>query len=225
MPTRAFIFDVDGTLIDTNPWHASAWHRAMLYGGHLVAMDQVMLQIGKGGDQLVPGLLGPEVERVEGDRLRERHTDEFLEIAARTRFRTFPGVERLLEALRGRWRIRTAVATSSKEEHFRALCQQSELDLPELVDEVVTGDSADRTKPHPDLVEAALERLKVAPGEAMLVGDTPYDGEAARRAGVPFVAVLCGGRLKEDLEAAGAMLVVRDPEAVLENLSRLLKAG
>jgi HAD superfamily hydrolase (TIGR01509 family) len=199
MATRAFIFDVDGTLLDTNPSHASAWHRALLYEGHPVSMDQVMLQIGKGGDQLVPALLGPEVERAQGDRLRERHSAEFKEIADRTRFRSFPGARELLEELRDRRRIRTAVATSSKEEQLRAMCRQSDLDVAALVDEVVTGDSVDRTKPKPDLIEATLERLKIPPAEAMLVGDTPYDGEAARRAGVPFVAVLCGGRSEDDL--------------------------
>jgi HAD superfamily hydrolase (TIGR01509 family) len=211
---QAIIFDVDGTLLDTNPIHASAWHRALLEAGHEVPIDRVMLEIGKGGDNLVPSLLGEEIEKRDGEQLRKAQSEAFMHAANRMKFRVFHGARELLADLHRRG-LKLAIATSSKRDHFQKLCAQAELPLDRLVDEVVTKADAQRSKPYPDLVCAAVERLGVAAAECLMIGDTPHDGEACRRAGVAFVAVLCGGRSRDDLTAAGARAVHRDPAELL----------
>ena len=149
MTVRGFIFDVDGTLIDTNSAHVEAWRRAFQRLGFDIPAKRIVPEIGKGGDKLVPSALGPGVEERDGEALRAAQKEEFLAIAGREHFRIFPGTERILAACRERG-IRTAVATSSDDKHLDATLASAGLDLRRLVDVVVTKSEDDASKPSRD---------------------------------------------------------------------------
>src|SRR5215217_2647914 len=117
MTVHAMIFDVDGTLVDTNPAHVEAWRRAFQRLGFEVPAERIVPEIGKGGDKLVPSVLGQEAEERHGEELRKRQKEEFLEIARQQHFRVFSGATEIFPALRER-SIRTALATSSDEKHL-----------------------------------------------------------------------------------------------------------
>ena len=221
MALDALIFDLDGTLIDTNPSHVEAWVSALAGLGYRVPPDRVGREIGKGGDKVVPSILGEEAERRDGERLRDGQRREFLRIARSRRLEVFPKVPELLRALAGRG-IRTALATSSNEDHLRGTLASAGIDLPALVDEVVTKDDADASKPAPDLVLAAAESLGLNPAQCAMVGDTVYDAEACVRAGVVCLGVLSGGSAESELLAAGARAVWRDTAHLLADLDEAL---
>ena len=146
MALHGMIFDVDGTLVDTNPAHVDAWRRAFKRLGYDVAARRIKVEIGKGGDLLVPSILGEEVERRHGDALRKAQKEEFLNIARRERFRVFPCVPELFQALRQRG-MRTALATSSNKKHLQAVCDSAATDLPGLADVLVTTEEAKPASP------------------------------------------------------------------------------
>lgn len=223
MALNGIIFDVDGTLLDTNGAHVEAWRRAFEQLGYQVAPDRIAVEIGKGGDLLVPAVLGREAEAKHGKDLRQACVEQFLAIARQKRFRVFPGVEELLKTVRKRG-LKSAVATSSKKEHLEAMLKSAGLDLKSLADEIVTADEATTSKPAPDLVVAAARKLGLTPLQCAMVGDTPYDAEACRRAGVACLALLCGGtgNTEEALRRAGAREVWRDARDLLDHLDRAL---
>lgn len=221
MKLKAFIFDVDGTLLNTNWAHVEAWRRAFAHFGYTVDPDRIALEIGKGGDKLVPDLVGEQAEREHGAALRKEQGAEFLRIAAQTRFAPFPGVEDLFHALHERG-LKTALATSAKREHFVAICKSAGLDLVVLADEVVTASDAEGTKPEPDIVLAAVDKLGLDPSVCAMVGDTPHDAEAARRGGVLFLGILGGAWTAGDLLQAGAAGVWRDPADLRDHLDQAL---
>jgi HAD superfamily hydrolase (TIGR01509 family) len=223
MTLRAIIFDIDGTLVDSNEAHVEAWLTAFRSLGHDVSHDRIREEIGKGGDKLVPSVLGEEADERDGDALRDRQSDAYLDIAKRTRIAPFPRAREIFDAVRRRG-LRSALATSSSREHLEALEKSSGLELHALGDELVNADDIAETKPAPDLVEAALEKLGVAPSECAMVGDTPFDAEAARHAGVPCICVTAGGNSAERLREAGAFRVYRDIAEVEARLDELLEA-
>lgn len=216
------IFDIDGTLVDTNPAHVEAWHRAFKRVGYDVSVERIIPEIGKGGDKLVPSVLGEEVERRCGEALRRAQKEEFLAIAKRVRFRVFPGVLDLFRALRSRG-IRTALATSSDDKHLDATLVSAGIDLRSLADVVVTKSEADASKPDPDVVVAAVEKLDLSPSQCAMVGDTVYDGWACQAAGVVFFGVTSGGTSEAALIQAGARAVWRDVAHLLADLDRVLE--
>lgn len=222
MPLQAFLFDVDGTLLDTNTAHVNAWHRALLTMGHVVPLDVIAPEIGKGGDKLVPSVLGEELERRQGEEIREAETKEFLAIAERTRFVTFEGTFELLDALRARG-VTTCLATSSKREQFDAMTKGSGIDLASHVDHIVTKKEWMESKPAPDIVAAAVRAVGVPAERCVMVGDTPHDGEASRRAGVSFIGLLCGGNPADRLKQAGASRIYRWPSELLRELEQILR--
>ncbi len=222
MPLLGMIFDIDGTLVDTNPAHVEAWHRAFKRLGHDVPVDQITPQIGKGGDQLVPSILGKAVEEAQGDALRKAQKEEFLKIAREAPFRVFPSVPELFVALRERG-VRTALATSSDRKHLQATCDSAGIDLPRLADVLVTNDDIEASKPAPDLVIVAWEKLSVSPAECSMVGDTIYDAQACRAAGVVFLGLLSGGTPAETLIEAGACGVWHDTADLYANLDGALE--
>ena len=224
MARRAMIFDLDGTLVDTNAAHVEAWHEAFAVHGHDVPTERIVAEVGKGGDQLVPAIVGPEGERTQGEGLRRVHGEAFERIARQRTFHVFPGVRELLAELRRRG-LRVALATSSKLEHVSIIERSAGIDLRSLVDLSVTASEANASKPAPDLVVATLRKLDLPPGRCLFVGDTIYDVQAARQAGVDCLALLCGGcSSAEALRAAGAKAIWRDPADLLTHLDAGLAA-
>lgn len=221
MPIRALLLDLDGTLIDSNDAHTDAWVEAFRQLGYTPDRAAVARAIGMGGDQLVAHLLDDEAEARDGDRLREASSAAFERIARRRRFRLFPGVEDLLVEAKRR-DLRVAIATSASDEDLDLLAARSGVDLREHVHAVTNPAQVEESKPAPDVVQAALARLDLAPEEGVFVGDTQHDAVAARRAGVPFVGVTTGVWSEEAFRSAGAIAVYRDPAALLAALDDVL---
>lgn len=211
-PPAAAIFDIDGTLIDSVDLHAEAWQRAFRKLGREVSFLEIRAQIGKGGDQLLPAFFtAAELEDFGGELEKERERvfkGELME-----KVRPFPGVRALFERLAGDgWQI--ALATSGKKAELKHHLEL--LGIGDLVTAGVSSDDAARSKPHPDIFEAALEALGgLDPARALAVGDTPYDAQSAGRAGIRTIAVRCGGFPRPDLRAAGAIAIFEGPADLL----------
>jgi HAD superfamily hydrolase (TIGR01549 family) len=218
------IFDIDGTLIDTNPAHVEAWRRAFQRFGFAVPVQRIVVEIGKGGDKLVPSILGQDVEDRLGESLRKAQKEEFLSIANQERFAVFPGATDIFPALRARG-IRTALATSSDEKHLDSTLASAEVDFRRLADAVVTRTPDEPSKPSPNLILSALEELGLEPIECAMVGDTVYDGLACQTAGVAFLGVLTGPATEAELLEVGARAVWRDVGHLLQDLDRALEAA
>jgi HAD superfamily hydrolase (TIGR01509 family) len=201
MPTVA-ILDVDGTLVDTNYHHAIAWFRAFRRHDVTVPVWRIHRHIGMGGDQLIAALAGDEVEERVGDDVREAESELYKELIGEVQ--TMEGARELIEDLRAAG-DRVVLASSAKDwevEHYIDL-----LDAAEIVDDWTTSADVERTKPKPDLVRAALDKVGGEAGKAILIGDTVWDVEAAKRAGVETLAVLTGGFSEDELTQAGAKKV------------------
>lgn len=209
---EAVIFDIDGTLVDTVDLHARAWKEAFEHFGHPLQYGEIRDQIGKGGDQLIPHFLPPvEVERIgaELDAWRgDLFKREYLSSA-----RPFPHVRDLFQRLKADG-IRTALASSGKKGEVNYYVGLME--IPDLVDVIVSSDEVERSKPHPDVFSVALKKLGlVRTDKVVVVGDSPYDIEAAKRAGLRALAVLSGGFTASQLRQAGALGLYEDPADLL----------
>jgi HAD superfamily hydrolase (TIGR01509 family) len=208
------ILDIDGTLVDTNYHHALAWFRALARFDLILPVWRIHRHIGMGGDQMVAALCGDDIEDKLGDDIREAEGDEYARLIGEVR--TIDRSRELILALRDRGR-RTVLASSAKAdevEHYLEL-----LDAREIVDGWTTSADVEETKPAPDLVHAALERVGADGDEpAVMVGDTPWDIKAAQKAGVPTLAVVTGGFSEQELRDAGAADVF---ESVADLESRL----
>ena len=223
MTLRGVIFDLDGTLVDTNRFHVAAWERAFAALGYDVPAERIVPQVGKGGDHLIPALLGLDVYDRDGKALRARHADAFRDIAGRERFAVLPGAVELTDRLR-RDGIKTALATSSPQDLLRATLRSAGEDFTARVDVTVTADEAGASKPAPDVFEVALDKLGLPAAACVAVGDTPFDVAAARRAGMECWAVACDGcHSAAGLRAAGAAGVWRDPADLLSHLDELIR--
>lgn len=210
--SRALLLDVDGTLVDSNDAHARAWVDAFAEAGHDVPFAKVRAGIGKGGDKLLPELVGLEEDSKEGKAISERRSAIFAERYL-PRIQAFPRVRDLLIAVRERgWQL--VVATSAKEDELGPLLDKAH--VKDLLEAATSSDDAESSKPDGDIVRAALERAGCAPEEALMLGDTPYDVEAARRAGVRTIALRSGGWDAQALE--GALAVYDDAAALLAEL-------
>ncbi|MDY0811368.1 HAD family hydrolase [Kitasatospora purpeofusca] len=212
MPTAA-LFDVDGTLLDTNYWHTVAWTQALAQYGHHPAMARIHGAIGMGGDQLLDHLLGEDRDRDQDEALSAAHQALFARFWPA--LRAFDGAGDLLRALKGRgW---TVVLASSASARDLAVMRRA-LDADDAIDAATSADDVEASKPAPDLVRAALAKAGVGPDRAVFVGDTPWDVQAAARAEVPCVAVLSGGTGERALRAAGALEVHADVAELLTGL-------
>jgi phosphoglycolate phosphatase-like HAD superfamily hydrolase len=213
---RAVLLDVDGTLIDSNDAHAHAWVEAGRELGHPIEFERVRWLIGMGGDRVLPELTGLTEASDAGKRLLERRGEIF-----RTRYlprlTTFPGALELLRRM-GEDGLRLVVATSASQADMHALLAQGGID--ELIADATNSDDAAASKPAPDIVTAALARARAPAGNALMLGDTPYDVEAASRAGVRCIALTCGGWSAEELH--GAAEIYADPAALLAAYDRSL---
>ena len=224
MALGAFVFDLDGTIVDSNELHVEAFRRAFAAKGYKVGRDRIFTEVGKGGDKLVPSVIGADLDRVDGDAIRAAHPKEYAKLSKEKGLRVFPGALDLLAELRRRG-IRTVLATSSGEEHLKATEQASGLKLRETFDELVNADDAEQSKPAPDIVAAAVAKLGVSPAECAMVGDTPYDAWASRDAGVVCLGVTCGGHDDATLRAAGARGTWRDAADLLGSLDRAMSVA
>jgi HAD superfamily hydrolase (TIGR01509 family) len=206
---RAILLDVDGTLVDSNDAHAAAWVEALEKHGFPVSFERVRRLIGKGGDKLLPEVTGLDNDSDEARALVKTRTQLFL-----SRFlpqvRAFAQVRALLERFK-RDGYRLVIASSAKEKELEGLLER--VDAGDLVEGQTTSDDAEHSKPDPDIVCAALDKLDVPPRDAIMLGDTPYDVEAAARAGVSVVALRCGGW--DDASLSGAIAVYDDPADLL----------
>jgi HAD superfamily hydrolase (TIGR01509 family) len=222
MALDGFIFDLDGTLIDSNLLHAQAWQRAFAGRGYKVGLDRIAVEIGKGGDLLVPAILGQEADNQDGQDLRKAQPEEFEKLAKEHGIQVIPGARELLEELHRRG-LKTVLATSSGKKQLKLSEKISGLPIAELVDEVVKSDDVQTSKPAPDLVHAAVKKLGMTPAQCAMVGDTPYDAQSAKHAGVVCLGLTCGGRSEKDLRRAGARNVWRDPANLLAHLDQAMK--
>lgn len=208
MPIQAILFDIDGTLVDSNELHVAAWVEAFRRGGHDVPPDRIRPQIGKGADTLVPALL-PDVDEDEAEKLGDAHGDVFKERHL-DQVRPFPHARDLLARVKEAG-LKLGLASSASRgelDHYLDL-----LDARGLVDATTTADDVEATKPAPDIVATALGKVGLAPDAVLFVGDTPYDVESGAGAGVATVAVLSGGFPRDDLK--GAKAVYDDAAALL----------
>jgi HAD superfamily hydrolase (TIGR01509 family) len=221
MALDAVLFDVDGTLVDTNPAHVEAWRRAFASFGYAIPADRIALEVGQGGERVVPSVLGPSTAEREGPALRQAAAAAFMALSRERTFPVFPGVAELFATLRARG-LRTALATSSYPAALADLFQSVGLSPATLADAVVTCDDVRATKPAPDTVTAAVLKLGLSPAQCAYVGDTPYDAQAARAAGVVPLGLLTGGYSEAALRAAGVRHVWRDPAALLADLDTAL---
>lgn len=201
------ILDIDGTLVDSNYQHAIAWQRAFAKCGFDVAAWRIHRLVGMGGDQIVETLLGEEVETDRGDEIREVESQTYADLMPEVR--PFEGAHDLIGRLKGEG-LTVILASSAKKdevEHYIEL-----LDAAGLNDGYTSADDVDSTKPQPDLIESAIE--KAGQGRAVMVGDSVWDIEAAKRAGLDTIAVLCGGFGEAELTGAGAVTVVETIDRV-----------
>jgi len=206
---RAVILDVDGTLLHSNDAHAQAFVDAAAEAGATVDFAAVRRRIGMGGDKLIPEVFGVEKESALGSRIEERKGEIFRDRYLPT-LRPTPGARDLLERLRHDG-LALVVATSAQGDDLKGLLDRA--GVRDLIEESTTASEVEESKPDPDVVHAALHKVGAAPGEVVMIGDTPYDVEAAARAGVALVGVRCGGWDDDGLR--GAIAVFDDPADVL----------
>ena len=200
MSRPAAILDVDGTLVDSNYFHAVAWYRAMRDHDHTLPIWRIHRAIGMGSDQLIGALLGDDVEARDGDDIRAAEKGHYFDLIDEVR--PLEGSRELIEDLK-RAGGKVVLASSAKPDevdHYLDL-----LDARDIADAWTTSGDVERTKPEPDLVDSALE--KVGGGPAVMIGDSVYDCAAARNAGVETIAVLTGGFSDSELLKAGARVV------------------
>jgi HAD superfamily hydrolase (TIGR01509 family) len=215
---RAALLDVDGTLIDANYHHALAWYRAFRRSGITLPLWRIHRHVGMGGDQLVPALVGARIHEERGEEIREARGEEYEKLIEEVA--PLEGARALIEGLRERGMTVVLASSSPQKEidHYLEL-----LDAREIADCWTTEDDVAATKPEPDLVHAALD--KAGAEDAVMVGDTPWDIEAARKAGVETVCVITGGFSEQELRDAGAAAVFESVDELRRSLDEVGLGG
>lgn len=220
--SSAVLFDVDGTLVDSVALHAEAWHETFAAFGRQIPEAEIRKQIGKGSDQLLPVFFSErEIARI-GEQIDRYHGRLFRACYIR-RVRPFPKVRELLERLRGDGVFIALVSSADREDlgHYKRLAG-----IEELVDHQTTSEDAERSKPHPDLFAAALDALGAPPAEQVIVvGDSPYDSQAALKLGLRTIGLLSGGFTRTELLEAGCVEIRRDPEDLHDHYTESILAS
>jgi HAD superfamily hydrolase (TIGR01549 family) len=217
-PLQVVLLDIDGTLLDSTYHHALAWSRAFAAVGEPVPVHRIHRHIGMGGEKLVPAVADAETAERIGEAVKDRWQQEYDAIIDETRL--LPGARALLDGLRERG-LEVVLASSSIPEHAEHALRL--LDASERADAWTTAEDADEAKPHPELLEKALER--VGGSRAVMVGDATWDVEAASRADIPTIGLLSGGISEQELRDAGAVAVYADPADLLAHLDEALAAA
>jgi HAD superfamily hydrolase (TIGR01509 family) len=217
---RAVLFDIDGTLVDSNGWHVEAWHRAFAAAGFPQERAVIAGQIGKGTDNLVPSLL-PGIGEATCERLGDLH-GQFFKRDYIHRVRAFPHARDLLARVKDTGRLVVLASSASGEEldHYLRV-----LDARALVDRSTTIDDVEASKPAPDIFAVALDKAGVSAAESAVVGDAPYDMEAGRKLGLRRVAVRSGRFGDDTLLGAGAEALYDDAADLLARFDRSLLAS
>jgi HAD superfamily hydrolase (TIGR01509 family) len=207
------ILDIDGTLVDTNYQHAIAWYRAFRQNEIVLSVWRIHRHIGMGGDQLVAALTDDATEDEKGDDIRA--AEKALYFAMIEEVEPFEGARELIERLKGGGKTVVLASSAKPDEvdHYLDL-----LDARELVDDWTSSGDVERTKPAPDLVQAALDKVGADPDDSAMLGDTPWDCMAAERAGVATVTLMTGGFSKQELTDAGAVAVFESIPQLLERI-------
>jgi HAD superfamily hydrolase (TIGR01549 family) len=210
---KAVIFDIDGTLIDSVDLHARAWHESFKKFGRDVPYEEVRHQIGKGGDQLMPVFFSKEELDQFGKDL-EQYRGELYKREYLPRVRSWPRVRDLFEHIKS-YDIRIALASSAKADELEVYKKITQIE--DLVEAATSADDAEKSKPHPDIFEAAILQLgDVLPSQALVIGDTPYDAEAAGKLNLRTIGLLCGGFPESELRSAGCIAIYKDPADLLQ---------
>lgn len=208
---RGVIIDVDGTLVDSNDVNARAWLDVLEEYGHQVPFERARGLVGMGSDTFLPEAIGVEKESPEGSAISERRSAIFKERYLPT-VKPFPQTRALIERMQKQG-LKLIVASSAQADELEELLKLAGVD--DLLKQRVSASDADASKPNPDIVAAALEKLGLRPEEAVMLGDTAYDIEAAQKAGVPTVALRSGGW--QDADLADAVEIYNDPADLLAN--------
>jgi len=212
MAVQAVVFDIDGTLVDSVDLHAEAWRIAFKKFGKTIGFAEVRRQIGKGADQLLPVFFSPK-ELAEFGQELEEYRSELYKNEYLPRIKAFPKVRELFERIRQDGK-RIALASSAKGDELNTYKKVTRID--DLIQAETSSDDAEKSKPHPDIFDAALAELgDVARNQVVVVGDTPYDAQAAAKANLRTMGLLCGGWSENDLRGAGCIAIYRDPAELL----------
>jgi HAD superfamily hydrolase (TIGR01549 family) len=219
LPSAA-IFDLDGTLLDSVDLHAIAWQEAMVKFGHDVSFEQARSQIGKGGDKLIPVFLTEEAQQDHGNELDTWRSEHF-----KARYlpliRPFSAVPDLLKRARDSG-LRVAIASSAKKDELEKYLEIA--GIAKLVDATTSSDDVEQSKPEPDIFEVVLQKLSIEGTDAVAIGDSPYDAEAAGRANVRTIGVLCGGFTEDRLRNAGCVEIYPGPATLFATFEQTLLA-
>jgi len=213
---KAVLSDIDGTLVESNWLHAAAWRDAFARMGIHLELEEVRRQIGKGGDELIPVFV-PWWKRRQVEEPLKRYRKFIFEADYMGKVKPFSRVRELLQRMK-QTGLKVALASSSKKDELEVYKKIANIE--DLVDDNTSADDADRAKPHPDIFQATLDKLGVKAAEALALGDTPYDAEAAGKARVWTVGVMSGGWSEKELLDAGCVEVWRDVADLLDNFDR-----
>ncbi len=219
---KAVIFDIDGTLVDSVNLHAQAWKEAFRHFGYDFDLGEIRHQIGKGSDKLIPHFLSPKEVGHIGREL-DKFRSNLWKSSYLPKVKPFPKVRDLFQRIQQDGK-RIVLASSAKGDELENYKKVAVID--DLVEKETSSDDVENSKPDPDIIHAAMQKLgDVDPDEVVMVGDTPYDVEAAKKAGVATIAVLCGGFPEVELRGAGATAIYHDPADLLNHYQESPLAG
>ena len=209
---EAVIFDIDGTIVDSVDLHAKAWQRAFEKFGKKISFEAIRSQIGKGADQLLPVYFSKQELEQFGEAM-EIYRGELFKKEYLPKVKGFPKVRELFQRIK-QDKKQIALASSAKKDELKRYKEIAQID--DLIESETSSDNVERSKPCPDIFEAALKQLgNVTPDKVIVVGDTPYDAAAAAEANLKSIGLLCGGRTEPQLRQAGCIAVYRDPADLL----------
>lgn len=206
---QGVILDVDGTLVDSNDAHAQAWQEALEAEGFEASFEQIRRLIGMGSDKLLPEVAGLSKDSSEGQRISQRRAEIFKTHYLPT-LKPFPQTRELLQRMHEDG-LKLFVASSAEQDELVKLLEIA--GATDFIQAKTSSDDAEHSKPDPDIVKATLGKMAYAPAEVVMLGDTPYDLQAAQKAGLALIGLRCGGWVDSDL--AGAIAIYHDPADLL----------